>query len=243
MMNMRSGIKNVAGLGLAMGMSGYLTSEIARVYLQGEGVFGTFGMRVVALSLIFTVFSIFSGAMYLKLSKKEIFKLREVYTTLSNDSKRSSTIDKATHFLQYTVAFPVIALVWVIALALFIVALSKSISAENAIAIAIAIVAATRICAYYSEDIAVDIAKTLPWTILAIAIADPYFVTEQALTEKWAAFGKASVHYVPIFLGLVVMEWALQFALWGKRKALGGGEEPDTDVDMLLEHYAKKKKG
>jgi len=70
------------------------------------------------------------------------------------------------------IILPVLVFFWFGVFALFLLILSKSQSISQIVLIAAAIVAATRLTSYFSQDLSKDLAKLLPFTMLAVFLLD-----------------------------------------------------------------------
>ncbi|MFH0927035.1 MAG: hypothetical protein V1822_00465, partial [Candidatus Micrarchaeota archaeon] len=89
---------------------------------------------------------------------------------------------------------------------------------------------------------AVDVAKLLPLALLALIIANPASFSASAMYERGTSLIQNAQDFVPLFLFLMAMEWALRLALEVKYMIFGHPEEDDTALDKLLVHYKSPKK-
>src|SRR3989338_731122 len=127
---------------------------------------------IVASLLVYTiiifVYSVFVWSFYKTVSKRDLFKL-EIRDHRSVWQKR------ALYVLKYLVFFPIFTFLWFAVMSAILLFLSKSYTTQNILVISMAMIAATRITAYYKRDLSEDIAKILPLGVLAIFIVDPSY--------------------------------------------------------------------
>lgn len=218
-----------------------LINSISLTYQQMEASTDPLAMRAITTILAITLYAMFVGSFYQTLSKKRIFELNIPKPSLFGEEEHVRLWDIIVFMLQYTIAFPIITLVWTFALTVFLLALSSSSPWDVAI-LSMSIVASTRICAYYDENIAVDVAKLLPIALLAIVVSNPAVLSYGALIEKLGELIAISYQFLPIFIFLICLEWALRLLLEIKYMLFGRPDEEKTDLDKLLAHYAKKGK-
>jgi len=115
------------------------------------------------------VYAIVIWHFYRHLAKKEIFK-------------RKRDGGKGGYILKYLILFPLVSFIWFLIFSIFLFFLAKNISVENVLLVSITLISAVRVAAYYSEDLSKDLAKMIPFALLAIFIVDPsYFSTELVL--------------------------------------------------------------
>ncbi len=110
---------------------------------------------------------------------------------------------------KYIILFPIFAFLWFAALTLILAFLSKEQSFSDILRMALATVTAIRIVAYYDEDLSRDVAKILPFAVLAIFLIDLSFfkIGESLDVLKEAKDHTASIVY---YLGFLI---AVEFAL------------------------------
>ena len=109
--------------------------------------------------------------------------------------------------------FPVFAYFWFAALTLILTLLSKDRSFSDILLIAFATVSAIRLAAYYNEELSRDMAKILPFAVLAIFLIDASFFK---IAESLEALKEANDHRESIFyylLFLIAVEFALRLIL------------------------------
>ena len=79
---------------------------------------------------------------------------------------------QALYALEYLLLSPFILFLWGLIIATIIFALAKGFSAEQALFVSMALLATIRVAAYFSEELAADVAKLVPLSLLAIIAFD-----------------------------------------------------------------------
>ena len=127
---------------------------------------------------------------------------------------------------RYVVLFPAFALFWFAVLTLMLAFLSENRDLSEILLIALATVSAIRICAYYDEDLSRDLAKILPFAVLAIFLIDTSFfdVGASLAVLQQANEQRETIFYYLLFI--VGLELALRFVYGMYRAVFPGKKEP-----------------
>ncbi len=175
--------------------------------LQPVAVF-VLGMAVYAFAVFKFYRFVASRDMFkLDLSKYEESRLRWVRAFLH----------AVTYTLKYILLFPIFAFLWFAVLTLILAFLSKEQSFSEILRMALITVTAIRVVAYYNEDLSRDVAKILPFAVLAIFVIDASFFT---ISESLDVLKEANDHRETIlyYLGfLIAAEFALRLIFGGAK--------------------------
>ena len=130
------------------------------------------------------------------------------------------------YVVRYVVLFPAFALFWFAVLTLMLAFLSENRDLSEILLIALATVSAIRICAYYDEDLSRDLAKILPFAVLAIFLIDTSFfdVGASLAVLQQANEQRETIFYYLLFI--VGLELALRFVYGMYRAVFPGKKEP-----------------
>ncbi len=141
-------------------------------------------LTLVFFTAVIVIYSIFVFYFYRFLAKKNIIELNlNQYNQYSNPAliKFFAAI---FYIIEYIIILPVLTFFWFAILSILILLLSKGIEVRTILLISSALVAAVRITSYLSEDLSRDLAKMLPFTLLAIAITTAGFFDINALLSR-----------------------------------------------------------
>ena len=124
-------------------------------------------VSLVIYSTLIIMFSLFIWKYYRFLGRRDIIKLNLKQYNYSTHPVLEKILAVSLYILEYLVILPFLAFFWFTILSLFLLIFSEINSTEQILLIATAIITSTRVTAYISEDISKEIAKLLPFNILA----------------------------------------------------------------------------
>ncbi len=178
------------------------------IYSAVVGVLGADITNFFIMALGIAVYGIILGTFYKTFSREKFFVLEH--------TKDEGPVDEIIHLLalilKYTLAFPVITFVWFMFLTLFLVFLGSQ-SAADVMYIAIAVVAATRITAYWDEGISEDLAKMLPLGLLAFFIGNPSILDATVFEQKFFEITQVLPMGMQYFVYIILLEWILRICV------------------------------
>lgn len=128
-------------------------------------------MYTVAVYIVLiSIYSVFTWKVHKLISRKDVISLNlRQYNSFDHP-----TINKLfagiLYFIEYIIVLPFLVLFWYILFALVLVLFSEIASIEQILLLSAAVVGAIRFLAYYNKEISAEIAKLLPFTILAITL-------------------------------------------------------------------------
>ena len=120
---------------------------------------------------------------------------------------------KVIGFLKYFLFFPFVAFLFFAGFSLMMLFLTKSYEIPDVLSTSFAIIAAIRICAYYSEDLSKDIAKMLPFALLAIFLVDASYFRFSDITAKIGSLPEFFTVCIQFIVFIILMEWILRILL------------------------------
>jgi len=165
----------------------------------------------IALLILFVfLYALFVWKLYKFIATKNFLGK---YFDKITQSQNSISI-KLIHFLEYIIISPFLVFFWFIAFSIFILLLTN-ISITDGIStilvIATIVVATTRMSAYYNEELAQEIAKILPFTLLAIAIINPDFLNIERVLTRLGGITLIFKGMLFYFLLIFILETILRF--------------------------------
>ena len=163
--------------------------------------------------LLMSAYAVFVFKFYRFVASRDMFAIDlSRYEDVSLQWLRSS-FHVVLYVLKYLVLFPVFAFFWFAVLTLILALLSKGQAFSDSLMIAIATVGAIRVTAYYNESLSRDMAKILPFTVLAVFLVDVSFfsVDDSIESLKEARYHTEEILYY--LLLLVVLELVLRIIM------------------------------
>lgn len=161
------------------------------------------------------LYSLFIFKFYRFLATRDIFKLNLAQYSKSKWETLEDIIAFGFYILEHLIIFPLFVFFWFLVLSVFIAMLSREQNINLILTISMTVVATVRIATYYSEELAREIAKTLPLALLGIFIVsglssfniENITVIITALSIKW----KTILYYL---LFTVCVEFFLRILLF-----------------------------
>ena len=158
---------------------------------------------LIFFTFVIVLYSIFVFNFYRFLSKKNIIELNlNQYNQYSNPTavKFFAII---FFIVEYIILLPVLTFFWFAILSVLTLVLAKGLEVKVVLLISAALVASVRATSYVSEDLAKDLAKMLPFTLLAIAITTAGFFDISALLSRISDV-PALLSSIPYYLLFIV---------------------------------------
>ena len=165
--------------------------------------------------------------------------------------KNVSKVIIARDIAIYAVVFPVIIFLWFIVLAFFVYFMGVELTFDIAVFVSMSIIATVRIVTYYRDDAAKEIAKLIPYALLAFFLTsgavyeNPNFFTEKNFNSIPEKFVEHFEGIITAVLIITIFEYCFRFAFVVKRrffpvftKKLDDQLEEEID-DRIKIHYKK----
>ena len=125
------------------------------------------------LILIVVAYAVFIWKFYRFIARKNLINLNLKQYNHSNHPFFEKLISGALYLLEYVIILPFLIFFWFTFFTLFLMLLTQNLETQFIFLVSATIIGAVRMVSYYSEDLARDLAKLLPLTLLALAITNP----------------------------------------------------------------------
>lgn len=169
-------------------------------------VLGPVAVYVLGMS----VYALFVFRFYRFVATRDMFALDLSRYEEGRFGLARSVVHVVLYVVKYVILFPVFAFFWFAVLTAILTFLSKDRTFPETLLMALAIVSAIRVTAYVDEDLSKDLAKILPFAVLAVFLIDASFFT---ISESLDALRRAGDHVESIvyyLLFLVALEFVLR---------------------------------
>lgn len=130
---------------------------------------------LIFFTAVIVIYSIFVFNFYRFLAKKNIIELNLSQYNQYTNPVAIKFFAVIFFISEYIVLLPILTFFWFTILSILILILAKGLEVETILLISAALVSAVRITAYVNEDLSKDLAKMLPFTLLAITITTAGF--------------------------------------------------------------------
>ncbi len=134
---------------------------------------------IVGFSIGMVVYGVFVYNFYRFLSKRDLFNINIEKISkghFSSSGKKSSGAPRAAAFIATNFfVFPFVIFLWFLGYSSFMFILVQHMPTATIFLVSSSLIIAIRISAYYREDLSRDLAKLLPFALLAIFLFNPQF--------------------------------------------------------------------
>lgn len=151
------------------------------------------------------LYALFIFKFYRFLARRDLLKLKMHQWKHGFEGFIEKLYQIIVYIVEYLLVIPLLVFFWFIILAALILFLTKTHTPDTVLLIAMAIVGAVRVTAYYNEDLSRDLAKMIPFALLGVFIVDMnYFSWAEALNMagELPAFLDKAIFYL-VFVALV----------------------------------------
>jgi len=163
------------------------------------------------LVMLIVAYAIFIWKFYRFVSKKNILGLNLNKYNRSEHPFFTKLVAIMLYLLEYIIILPFIIFFWFSVFTLFLIFLTRDIPTGALLIISATIISAIRVTSYYSEDLSKDLAKMLPFTLLAVAITQFTTFEIQTILFKFSEI-PSFISHILIYLGFIIgLETILRF--------------------------------
>ena len=157
-------------------------------------------------TLIIVIYAIFIWKFYKFLARRNIIELNLSQYNRTAHPTLNKIFASGLFLLEYLIITPILVFFWFSILAVALLLLSKSQSVDQILLISAAIVAAVRLASYYSQDLAKDLAKMFPFTVLAVFLLDPQFFVFEKFIERFSEISPLLSNILIYLIFIIALE-------------------------------------
>jgi hypothetical protein len=170
-----------------------------------------------SIIIMIAIYSIIIYHFYRYIARRDCFK--------PSERKYSKVIG----FLKYTFLFPFVAILFFMGFSTILIFLTKSYDISHILYVAFVLVVAIRITAYYTEELSKDVAKMLPFAILAIFLVDSSYFSIESVTERFNSMPDYINQIIQFLILVIIVEWILRIALTIRYAIFPKKEKPKVE--------------
>lgn len=171
------------------------------------------------ISLGIVVYSIFVWKFYRSVAKKNLIALNLNKYNKSKHPTMTKLIAGGLYLVEYALILPILIFLWFAVFTMLLIFITEDLSVGTLLIIAGTVIAAIRMTCYYSEDLSKEIAKLVPFTLLATSLLNPGFFSVQRVfslfTEIPSLFGEIGIYlFFIIILEVILRGFDFLFSLF-----------------------------
>jgi len=212
-----------------------LSESLISYYATFLSYLPAWGQQVInlfLLILLIVAYAWFIWKFYRFVAHKNLISLNLSKYNTSENPVLSKIVGSIFYLLEYFVVLPFIIFFWFVVFTLFLIFLTEGLEVSNIIVISATIVGAVRIIAYiprYGQELAKEVSKLLPFTLLAISITKPGFFDISRILGHISLipnFLNTIVIYLLFIIALEMLLRIIDFFL-----SIFGLKEPEPEED------------
>jgi len=167
-----------------------------------------------------SLYAIFVFKFYRFLACKDVFKIDlKQYNTSTFPLMRKS-MGFLYYVVEYLFFFPLLVFFWFAVLTLLLALLAKTQTVDSLLLVAIGVVGAIRVTAYYDEDLSKDLAKMLPFALLGVYLVDIHYIS---VMDAWNLIQSIPNYFIALmyyFAFIIFLEFILRllYALLNRKE-------------------------
>jgi hypothetical protein len=143
-------------------------------------------INIVLLVVIVTLFCMFIWKIYTIISKKNLIKLNLRQYNTATHPVLERFLGALLYFVEYILIFPLFVFLWFLAFTIFLIFLTKGLEVQTVLMVSAIIIIAIRATAYYKEPLSRELAKLLPFTLLAVAMTEKGFFNFEEIIGRFS---------------------------------------------------------
>lgn len=178
---------------------------------------------------VIVIYALFVYHFYRFLARKNIIELNlNQYSQYAHPSL-IKIFASILYIIEYIILLPILTFFWFSVLAILILILAKGLEVKTILLISAALVASVRITSFVTEDLSKDLAKMLPFTLLAIAITTAGFFDISLFFNRISEIPSLFSH-IPYYLVFIISIELLMRIFELIRSAFQGSEAIEEEM-------------
>jgi hypothetical protein len=167
-------------------------------------------LNLVAYIIGMVLYAIVIWFFYRHLAKRDIFKVELKMPKQGFWAFLSGIWEFLMYLYRSLIIFPLITILWFLVLGGFLLFLSKSNDVNQILLMAVTIIGAARVTAYFHEDLSKDVSKLIPFALLGVFIVDQSFFSFQSAIAKFQSIPNYIHAILQYMIAIVLLEFILR---------------------------------
>ncbi len=190
---------------------GTTLSEAYNLFISSLPLFFQNFINLLLIVLLVVIFSIFIWKFYRFISTKNIIKLDLNQYNKTEDPFLAKLLVGVFYLFEYIIVMPFLIFFWFSIFTLFLIFLTENSDVNSLLLISAVIVATIRMTSYYKEDLAKDLSKLIPFTLLAVSILNPKFFSVERIFNQFSQLPNFFNEIFIYLIFIIILETVLRF--------------------------------
>lgn len=179
--------------------------------LSSSGLLQSTLFQIFTFTAIILVYSLFVFYSYRLFSKKNLFDFNFSQYLNTDHAAITSLFGFLVYLLEYLIILPFFIVIWFSFYSIFLLILARNLEVQTILLICTALIASIRISSFTNENLSQDLAKMLPFTLLALALMGERFFSLELIIDRILTI-PTLFSLIPIYLVfLFIIEFLFRF--------------------------------
>ena len=185
--------------------------EIYNAFISSLPIWAQNFVSLFFLIVLVFLYALFIWKFYRFIATKNIFGLDLNQYNKTSHPFFTKLFAGGFYFLEYIIILPFIIFFWFAIFTFFLILLTDNLEIGTLLTVAAVIIAVVRLSCYYKEDLAKDLAKLLPFTLLAIALLNQNFFNFEKILNNLSALPSFFNKIIIYLAFIIILEVVLRF--------------------------------
>jgi len=178
-------------------------ANLSEAYTYLLSLFSPAGQRFISflfIVLLVVIYAIFIWKFYKSISTKNLLELNLNQYNKTERPLLAKVLAVIFYVIENIIIFPILIFIWFSIFTLFLIVLTENLPIGSLLLISATVIAAIRLTSYYKKKLSEDLAKLIPFTLLAISLVNPGFFSIERIFDQ---FRELSLIFNEILIYLV----------------------------------------
>ena len=193
--------------------AGNIGADFLEAYLSLLSLFSPAGQRFISflfIVLLVVIYAIFIWKFYQSISTKNLIELNLNQYNKAAHPLFAKILAVIFYVIEYIIIFPILIFIWFSIFTLFLILLTENLPIESLLLISATVIAAIRLTSYYKKKLSEDLAKLIPFTLLAISLVNPKFFSIERIFNQFRELSLIFSDIIIYLVFIIVLEGILR---------------------------------
>ncbi|MEA3414037.1 MAG: hypothetical protein U9Q99_00725 [Nanoarchaeota archaeon] len=184
--------------------------EIYSNFITSLPFFGKNFINLFLIVILIFIYAVLIWKFYRFIAKKNLISLNLNQYNRSEHPLVNKAIKIIFYITEYIIILPALVFLWFAVFTIFLLFLTDKIEVHTLLIISATVVAAIRMAAYYKADLAKDLAKLLPFTLLGVSLTQSGLLNFNNILVKLIEIPLFLEEIIIYLLFIIVIEFILR---------------------------------
>lgn len=161
--------------------------------------------------ILVVIYAIFIWKFYQSISTKNLLELNLNQYNKLKHPLFAKILAVIFYVIEYIIIFPILIFIWFSIFTLFLIVLTENLEIGALLLISATVIAAIRLTSYYKKKLSEDLAKLIPFTLLAISLVNPGFFSIERIFNQFRELSLIFNEILIYLVFIIILEVILRF--------------------------------